>query len=224
MRSTPGFGLQNLWVSVLWVRTLTYLLFGPRVEKNLAVQIISHALLFPFCLPHCSNYLLRKVDFHNVSLFFFPFTEPGHDSQKVLNIANQKLKTQFQIFHSTIQVELYQESVMRSCIDCQDLQDWNQIISKEGTSFFIPTVSLLFIGNGSNIYSLCFAMTIMIIIYQIPSLKQDLLQWMTFLSQSCASWLGSFQPVERKFMLSFITLYVLLSHFCVRFCSFSVSE
>lgn len=49
--------------------------------------------------------------------------EPGHDSQKVLNIANQKLKTQFQIFHSTIQVELYQESVMRSCIDCQDLQD-----------------------------------------------------------------------------------------------------
>ncbi|XP_074622933.1 proton-coupled zinc antiporter SLC30A2-like isoform X1 [Acropora palmata] len=49
--------------------------------------------------------------------------EPGHDSQKVLNIANQKLKNQFKIYHSTIQVELYQESVMRSCVDCQDLQD-----------------------------------------------------------------------------------------------------
>ncbi|XP_068746093.1 proton-coupled zinc antiporter SLC30A2-like isoform X1 [Montipora capricornis] len=49
--------------------------------------------------------------------------EPGRDSQKVLNIANQKLKNEFRIFHSTIQVERYQESVMRSCVDCQDLRD-----------------------------------------------------------------------------------------------------
>ncbi|CAH3182125.1 unnamed protein product [Porites evermanni] len=49
--------------------------------------------------------------------------EQGHDSQKVLNIANQKLKNEFRIFHSTIQVELYQESVMTNCVDCQDLQD-----------------------------------------------------------------------------------------------------
>lgn len=49
--------------------------------------------------------------------------EPGRDSQKVLNIANQKLKNEFRIFHSTIQVEWYQESVMRSCADCQDLRD-----------------------------------------------------------------------------------------------------
>ncbi|XP_032241154.2 zinc transporter 2 [Nematostella vectensis] len=48
---------------------------------------------------------------------------PNVDSQKVLNIAHQKLKTQFQIFHSTIQVELYQESVMQSCTECQDLKD-----------------------------------------------------------------------------------------------------
>ena len=40
-----------------------------------------------------------------------------------LNIANQKLKNEFRIFHSTIQVELYQESVMTNCVDCQDLQD-----------------------------------------------------------------------------------------------------
>ena len=51
------------------------------------------------------------------------FSEPGYDSQKVLNIANQKLKNEFQIFHSTIQVELYQESVMTNCVDCQELKD-----------------------------------------------------------------------------------------------------
>ncbi|KAJ7390026.1 hypothetical protein OS493_027550 [Desmophyllum pertusum] len=47
----------------------------------------------------------------------------GYDSQKVLNIANQKLKAEFRIFHSTIQVELYQETVMTNCTECQDLQD-----------------------------------------------------------------------------------------------------
>lgn len=49
--------------------------------------------------------------------------EQGYDSQKVLNIANQKLKTEFHIYHSTIQVELYQETVMTNCSECQDLQD-----------------------------------------------------------------------------------------------------
>ena len=56
-------------------------------------------------------------------LFCFVFSVQGSDSQKVLNIANQKLKNEFHIYHSTIQVELYQESVMTSCVDCQDLQD-----------------------------------------------------------------------------------------------------
>lgn len=55
--------------------------------------------------------------------FFFLFSVQGCDSQKVLNIANQKLKNEFHIYHSTIQVELYQESVMTNCVDCQDLQD-----------------------------------------------------------------------------------------------------
>lgn len=49
--------------------------------------------------------------------------EQGYDSQKVLNIANQKLKNDFHIYHSTIQVELYQETVMTNCSECQDLQD-----------------------------------------------------------------------------------------------------
>lgn len=49
--------------------------------------------------------------------------EQGYDSQKVLNIANQKLKNEFRIYHSTIQVELYQETVMTNCSECQDLQD-----------------------------------------------------------------------------------------------------
>lgn len=51
------------------------------------------------------------------------FLGQGYDSQKVLNIANQKLKAEFRIFHSTIQVELYQETVMTNCTECQDLQD-----------------------------------------------------------------------------------------------------
>ena len=55
--------------------------------------------------------------------YLVTISEQGHDSQKVLNIANQKLKNEFRIFHSTIQVELYQESVMTNCVDCQDLQD-----------------------------------------------------------------------------------------------------
>ncbi|XP_078378655.1 proton-coupled zinc antiporter SLC30A2-like isoform X3 [Oculina patagonica] len=49
--------------------------------------------------------------------------EQGYDSQKVLNIANQKLKNDYHIYHSTIQVELYQETVMTNCSECQDLQD-----------------------------------------------------------------------------------------------------
>ena len=57
------------------------------------------------------------------SCYLVTISEQGHDSQKVLNIANQKLKNEFRIFHSTIQVELYQESVMTNCVDCQDLQD-----------------------------------------------------------------------------------------------------
>ncbi|XP_028516618.1 zinc transporter 2 isoform X2 [Exaiptasia diaphana] len=47
----------------------------------------------------------------------------GTNTQKVLDIAHQKLKTEFQIFHSTIQVEQYQESVMSNCGECQDLKD-----------------------------------------------------------------------------------------------------
>lgn len=59
-----------------------------------------------------------------IKLFIVIFlSAQGHDSQKVLNIANQKLKNEFHIFHSTIQVEMYQESVMSNCIDCQDLKD-----------------------------------------------------------------------------------------------------
>ncbi|KAK3731840.1 hypothetical protein QZH41_020201 [Actinostola sp. cb2023] len=48
---------------------------------------------------------------------------PETNTQKVLDIAHQKLKTEFQIFHSTIQVEQYQESVMSNCGECQDLKD-----------------------------------------------------------------------------------------------------
>lgn len=111
-------------------------------------------------------------------------------------------------------MELYQESVMRSCVDCQDLQDWNQIISEEKTTFCIPTLSLIFTGNGSKIYSLCSRITIMIRINRIPSLKQDLLHWMTFLSQSCASWLGSVHPVERKFVNFYYTVCFAITFLC----------
>lgn len=45
------------------------------------------------------------------------------DSQEVLQETLQKLKNNFQIFHTTIQVETYQPEIMSSCPDCLTLTD-----------------------------------------------------------------------------------------------------
>lgn len=96
------------------------LVFTPQMKL---VHLIWYSIFIWLVWSNNSKEFLIWIIFkcNVIEWYFLP--EQGYDSQKVLNIANQKLKNEFRIYHSTIQVELYQETVMTNCSECQDLQD-----------------------------------------------------------------------------------------------------
>lgn len=107
-----------------------------------------YILVQSFC-PLTQTFGGFPLNFVNQFGHFFP--EQGYDSQKVLNIANQKLKTEFHIYHSTIQVELYQETVMTNCSECQDLQDWSWYCKQRAKPCALPLTALHGSVNSSEV-------------------------------------------------------------------------
>ncbi|XP_015761455.1 PREDICTED: zinc transporter 2-like [Acropora digitifera] len=118
-----GIRFILIMIVVLEYRDTIWVLLKAGTPKNIKYNNVKLALESIEGVVAAHSLHIWSLTMSKAALAVHLAIEPGHDSQKVLNIANQKLKNQFKIYHSTIQVELYQESVMRSCVDCQDLQD-----------------------------------------------------------------------------------------------------